>query len=286
LYNTINWYSQRFPFPKRGWKYFQSLLRLFRIATKVYKKKIFNGLFLYVNATDHIQKSVFWYGYYEKNVSLLWQSLIKEDSIVVDIGANIGYFSLLAAAKARSGRVISFEPVSLFRKQMAKNLDLNSVHNFELLPYCVSNKNELREVFIAGDDNLGMSGLHPPENFSGNKETVECIVIDDWRKNRSLPPVNFLKIDIEGAEKKALEGMTQLLRNDQPVIFIEIIDSLLSKFSSSATEIYSLLEQHHYKAYEIITPTLLQRIHDHKEGYDIVCLPAPYTLPKGINVRP
>jgi hypothetical protein len=139
------------------------------------------------------------------------------------------------------------------------------------LPYCVSNKNELREVFIAGDDNLGMSGLHPPENFSGNKETVECIVIDDWRKNRSLPPVNFLKIDIEGAEKKALEGMTQLLRNDQPVIFIEI---------------YSLLEQHHYKAYEIITPTLLQRIHDHKEGYDIVCLPAPYTLPKGINVRP
>lgn len=283
MYESINWYTQRFPFPQRGWKYAQSLLYHFGLGKKTYRKKLFNGLLMNVNATDHIQKSIFWYGAYEKNVSLFWQRLVQEDSVVLDIGANIGYFSLLAAAKAKKGKVFSMEPVSAFRKCLKENLALNALTNVTVLPYCVSDESGWTEIFLAESDNLGMSGLTPSENFSGKKERVECIVVDDWRRQNAIPKIQLLKIDIEGAEKKALAGMAGLLQTDQPIVLIEIIESLLQNFESSAADVYALLQRHQYTPYEILSPVLLKKISAPKDGYDIVFLPHKQTLPAGIN---
>src|SRR5947209_9606735 len=97
LYKFINWYTQHFKFPHRGFKYFYSILRLAHLDQKVFIKKLPGGQFMYVNVRDHIQKNIFWYGYYQKEFDLTWISFIKPNSIILDIGANIGYYSVLAS---------------------------------------------------------------------------------------------------------------------------------------------------------------------------------------------
>jgi FkbM family methyltransferase len=284
LFNIINWYTQRYPFPKKGWKYFKLILHIFHLSNKIYKKKICNGRLLYVNVIDHIQKNIFWYGYYEKNTSLFFQMLIKENSIILDIGANIGYFSVIAADKAMHGQVYSFEPVSLIRKQLLQNISLNRITNIHVLPFCVNNENGISDFFLAAEDNIGMSGLQIPENYSGKKLKALSIVLDDWISISELKAVDFVKIDIEGAEKKALEGMSTILQQHRPIIFIEIVATLLIKFDNSIQEIYNIFSKYGYQPYEIIKQNELKPIYEFREGYDIVFVPIEHKLPEEINI--
>lgn len=285
LYKLLNWYTQHLLFPKRGWKFVHPLLRFFNLSSKVYKKKLFNGLHMYVNATDHIQKNIFWYGRYEEEASFLWQRIVQNDSVVLDIGANIGYFSLLAAAKAIEGKVISFEPVSAFRNDFKKNIALNNFKNIEVLSFAVSDKNEETDIYLSADDNLGMTSLTPPENFSGKKERISTIVLDEWTKTKNLSKIDIVKIDVEGAEEKVLTGMTDILQNQRPAIFIEIINTQLSRFDSSAEELWRLLQQCGYQGYEITKRCTLKQLTDCKEGYNLVFLPTGYALPQDVTIE-
>jgi FkbM family methyltransferase len=284
LYNIINWYTQRFRFPKKGWRYFKSLLRFFHLSGKTYKKKIFNGLSIYVNTIDHIQKDIFWYGYYEKNTILTWQTFVKEEATVLDIGANIGYYSLVAAKKATKGQVYSFEPVGFIRKQMQENISLNHLSNITVVPYCVSNETKVYDFFIAAENNIGMSGLQIPENFSGKKESVASVILDEWIKAAKINAVDLIKIDIEGAEKNALEGMESILQFHRPVFFIEIVAALLDKFNASVKDVYNIFSKNKYQAYETVKPNVLKPIQDFNEGYDIIFIPEGYKLPQTIKI--
>lgn len=285
MYKLLNWYTQRFSFPKKGWKYVQPLLHFLNLSNKVYRKKIFNGLYMRVNARDHIQKNIFWYGHYEEQVSHVWQNLIHDESIVLDVGANVGYFTLLAAAKARAGNIFSFEPISAFRDLLRQNIALNHFTNIDVLTFCVSDKHGWAKMYIANEANIGMTALLPPENFSGRKETVETIALDDWTKEKNLARVDFVKIDVEGAEKKVLDGMKNILQKHQPVLFVEIISAQLCKFGSSADEIYSTLFNYNYVAYEVTGRRSLKRMTICKEGYDILFLPTGYHLPGTIKTE-
>lgn len=250
-----------------------------QLNKKTYKKKLFNGLFMQVDAKDHIQKSIFWYGAYEKDVSRVWQQLVNRDSVILDIGANIGYFSLLAAAKAKDGKVFSFEPVSFFRDCLQQNMALNAIENYEALSFAISNKNEPTNFYLADGANLGMSGMRPPENFSGRQEQIQTIVLDEWVENKALTAIDFIKLDIEGAEKKALDGMNKTLSRFRPVLLIEIIHSQLEQFGNSVKEIYDTLTSHDYIAYEIVDQKTIKQLFKRKEGYDVLFLPKGYQLP-------
>ena len=83
FYTIINFYTQRFSFPHRGWKYLRSILQLLHIENNLYRKKIEKDVYIYVNAADHVQQHLFWYGYYEKDAVTLWQKLIKIDSTAI-----------------------------------------------------------------------------------------------------------------------------------------------------------------------------------------------------------
>ena len=284
MHKFLNWYVRHLPFPHRGWKYVQPILRKLNLAEQPYQKKLFNGLRLNVNATDHIQKNIFWYGYYEKEVSIVWQDLIRRDSVVLDVGANIGYFSVLAAAKAVNGSVFSFEPVSLFRKQLSDNIALNNLSNVEVLPFAVGNRNEKATIYLADADNFGMTAMVLPENFSGKTETVEKISLDKWAEQNPLPKLDLIKIDTEGAEMEVLSGMQSLLQRQQPAVLIEVINEQLDKFESSAVDLYNYLDNNRYRAFEIVTGKRLRLIKDYKEGYDILFLPENYQLPQSLKI--
>lgn len=285
LHKIINDYTKRFGFPHRGLKYFLRFLRWFHLENEKYQKKIHKGLLINVSPRDHIQQQLFWYGHYEREAFLLAEKLIREDAIVLDIGANIGYFSLIAARKASKGKVIAFEPIGSLQEEISQNILLNKLGNIQVEPYAIGNKTATTTFFIADESNIGMSGLAPQENFSGITEQVLQIRLDEWLDRHPLPAISFIKIDTEGAELDVLNGMKDLLQKNKPVILIEVMAHLLSLFGNSPEDLYSFLDQFQYSAYLIPAENVLRRADRAQEDYSILFLPPQFQIPAGISIE-
>jgi FkbM family methyltransferase len=285
IFRLVNWYVKKFQLPHRGLKYFIRLLKLTGDYNKTYVKRIHNGFVIRVNPTDHIQRQVFWYGYYEKKCILTWESFIEPGNTVFDIGANIGYYSLIASLKAQHGSIYAFEPYQNHYNELLLNSSLNQLNNIKALNVAVSNSKQKLQLFVSAEDNTGMTGLAQPENFSGHTEVVNAISLDEWIKEGQLKKPDIIKMDIEGGEWIALQGMQMILRDVKPVVFIEIASSLLSKFGKQASDIYNFMNEFGYQAYEVVEQNKLKLITDFRDGDLIIFIPAGYKIPAAIEIE-
>ena len=205
----INWYSKRFPFPRKGLKYFLRLLKISGNANRSFTRKLPNGLYIVVSPFEHIQQQLFWYGWYEKEYVRTWEALVQKGSTVIDIGANIGYYSLVAAKKG--AKVLAFEPAPEHFSQLKKNIALNNLEQVHCFQKVVSDSNGLVPLYYSHSYNTGMTGLSQPEEFSGKKEMVPSVILDEVLQELGITQAGFIKIDIEGAELLALKGMGRIL---------------------------------------------------------------------------
>jgi FkbM family methyltransferase len=141
----------------------------------------------------------------------------ERGNVVLDIGAHIGWYSIQAArAVGDSGRVVALEPDESNRKQLERNLALNQIANHTIVP-------------LAAWSVTGLVHWSPSEVSVWNKidavrgsETIEAISLDDLVTRLSLPRVDWIKMDIEGAETEALAGAEVTLRRFHPTLFIEV----------------------------------------------------------------
>lgn len=155
-------------------------------------------------------------GIFEPHVTRLFKEIVKPGMTVVDVGANVGYYSLLAGRLVgEQGTVWAFEPaphvVELLRGSIAANGFESRVHP---LPQAVSNRQESAQLCVNVAEPF-LSSLYPEMPAPGTAATgetveVECTTLDIWAAQRQWPPVDLVKIDIEGGEKPALEGMVQM----------------------------------------------------------------------------
>ena len=169
-------------------------------------------------------------GSYEPHVTKEIQKHLKPGDIFVDIGANLGYFTLLASGLVGpSGKVISFEPATKTYNFCKKNVELNKLTNVEL--YNNGLWNEKMTLIISDSNQLG--GNH----ISDKGDSIECITLDSL----DLTP-DMIKMDIEGAEPYALQGMVRTLKRCHPVIVLEINRHCLRTYFKKDTEdIWQLL---------------------------------------------
>ena len=204
-----------------------------------------------VNPSEHIQQQLFWYGYYEKEIGDLIKKILKPDDVFLDIGANIGYFSLLAAIYLPTANIISFEPVKLVFKQFEENISFNNISNITPINAAVGEKDDMKEIYVSAEDNLGMSSFQKPENYSGNNEKVKVIAIDSWFRSSGLSKIDLIKIDIEGSELFALKGMNETLLEFKPLIIIEINPDTLRLFNQNSLDIFGHLKQLGFSGFRI-----------------------------------
>ena len=261
FYGLVNAYTRQFSFPARGLKYFLRLAKWLNIADKIYKKKLPEGFYMNLNPAEHIQQQLFWYGCYEKELGDLIKKVLKPGDVFLDIGANIGYFSLLAATNQTSSTVVAFEPVKDIFEDLKENVRINEIKNLVAVNAALGEKNEEKEIFISAKDNLGMSSFKQPGNFSGRKEKVKVLCVDDWFKSFALPKIDMVKIDTEGSELSVLKGMKQVLEQYRPLIILEVNPETLGMFSLSSNDILNYLKQLNFEAFLILEDgTLLKAV--------------------------
>jgi len=158
----------------------------------------------------------YWMGTYELEKQQVLRQTIKKGDIFFDIGANVGFYSLIAAELTGvSGMVFAFEPLPENFYYLKKHIALNAYKN--IFPF---------EVAIA--DNAGLSafgrtGSRSEGCITENGELkVETIKLDDWFNDGRLPLPDILKIDVEGAEDMVLKGAVNILRQRHPLIFLSM----------------------------------------------------------------
>ena len=262
FYKLLNVYTRNFSFPHRGLKYFLKAAYSLGIANRTYKKRLQDSFYMLLNPTEHIQQQLFWYGYYEKESGDLLKKIIKPGDMFLDLGANIGYFSLLVANNSPSVKVISFEPVAGLFQNMNDNISLNNIKNISTINAAVGEISEEKELFVSAPDNLGMSSFHQPENFSGKTERVKVVTMDDWFETSGLPKIDIIKLDIEGSELGALKGMKEVLQEQKPVLIVEINTETLSMFNLKPSDIYDHLKQLHFEGFLILENAKLQHLNN------------------------
>lgn len=249
FYQLLKSYMKRFPFPHRGLKYFLRLMRGFNLDKKQYLKKTIDGFFIYTNPNEHIQQQLFWYGYYEPELVEVIKKLVKPGDVFIDGGANIGYFSLLAAKYGAT--VFAFEPVSEVFEQLKINLHINNEDKITPIQKAFGDIVGEKEIYISGSDNRGMSSFERPENFSGASEIVDIIRLDDWVTEFQINKINIIKLDIEGSELVALKGMETSLKEFKPLVITEVNLGTLSQFGIKPADIVNFMRKLNFEFFKI-----------------------------------
>lgn len=155
-----------------------------------------------------------WLGSYEMALQTQFAQDVKPGQVVYDIGANVGFYSLLAARLVGpSGRVFSFEPLPSTVAYLKKHIELNRLTNVEVTEAAVGSAMGTAML------ELGPSSATTRVSTEGSV-SVQVVSIDAWRTARQGPGPQVVKIDVEGAEIQVLEGAKQTLQTFRPVIFL------------------------------------------------------------------
>jgi FkbM family methyltransferase len=189
------------------------------------KTKTHFGPHIWVCLEDQgVSRSILHTGRWEPHVEKLLHEYTYRDITFLDVGANVGYFSLSVASKLRalgSGRVIAVEANPLVTPYLMASVVESGLDDIiDVLPYAVSEENGLVEMLAEFGDNLGGSTIRKVSRQDVSKNVVPCVKLDDVLDD--APHIDIMKMDIEGAELLALHGMKALLIRHKPDIIMEV----------------------------------------------------------------
>lgn len=195
-----------------------------------------------LNPSDFVQSSFYWTGEFEPWDWFHLSRLITPESIVFDVGANFGFYTVLIARKlTKGGRVLSFEPCAQTLSRLRTNIRLNSLEPVTtVVPVALSNQR----------------GYGYLENVSGNSgatalaatgERIALNTLDDVCTEHSLKRVDIIKIDVEGHEMAVLEGAARTIASCRPMMLVEGNDVALRRSGASAEELAAKLRSWGYR---------------------------------------
>jgi FkbM family methyltransferase len=155
-----------------------------------------------------------WLGTYERECQRVFREFVRDGDVVYDVGANAGFFTLLGARRAGpSGAVYAFEPLPRNLQYLRRHVDLNDARQVRILEIALSSSPGV-ERFASGA-NASMGGLAAEGDLEVRTDTVDRLVAAG-----EIRPPHFIKMDVEGAEERVLDGAASVLERSRPVILL------------------------------------------------------------------
>jgi len=201
---------------------------------------------------DVLGKAVLKGSFDKAECDFLWRFL-QPRMTVLDVGAHHGYYALLASRRVgNSGRVFAFEPSPRERRKLGWHLRWNHCSNVEIIDGAMGARAGQAELFVAAGRETGCNSLRPPAvRGTPKKVSVPVDTLDDFLSRRGVEHVDFLKLDVEGAELSVLGGAENLFsRAPRPVVLVEVCDLRTAAWGYPAPEILKQLSDRGYRWFE------------------------------------
>ena len=197
------------------------------------------------NSEDEVVHPLHWRGFqgYEPETTSLFYRLSAGSRCVLDVGAHVGYYALLAATANAQARVFAFEPVPQIQDRLRANVKLNGFNHVHCEPLAASDKDGSVEFYVppglSPTSASALKGFRPAEYSL----KVSATRLDTFVKSRQLSKIDLVKMDTEGTEHLVLEGMREILAEQAPLIISEALHG------RNEAEQQSILEDHGYRWY-------------------------------------
>lgn len=203
-------------------------------------ESIFGDSFL-VDRRSWLEWYIWFFGFYESHVTSVLQREIKPGAICIDVGANIGVHAIrMAKLVGPSGHVVAIEADPSLAERLERNLELNAIANARIVTAAAAeHSGDSFMLFRPSSDhpNRGMASLVDKGYPGGDSIRVESMAIDEL----SLPRVDLIKIDVEGAEEGVLRGATRTISKHRPVLIVEATTN-----AGARAELMACLDEYSY----------------------------------------
>lgn len=242
------WYFDSFPV-QRGKGLVNRLLGKFLVVT------VFDEIRLrLINPLEYLQHSLLLSDEgFEPEVSRVISRLLSPGMVVVDVGANLGLYTLLASMRVGpAGQVHSFEPAPVQFHHLSLNLRLNRVSNVVANNMALADHRGTRTLYLSTGWNQGTHSLGRAAE-SVSPCTVSCATLDDYADERGLHRIDLMKADVEGAELLVLSGARKTIDRLRPgLVLLEADEGYCRALGYSTRDVKAFLELFGYRLYRLL----------------------------------
>ncbi|MFC9430077.1 FkbM family methyltransferase [Streptomyces sp. NPDC056987] len=207
-----------------------------------------------VDTQDFIQRYLYIFGIWEPHITRWLQSRLKPGDAFVDVGANIGYYSVLASGLVGStGRVVAIEASPTFHERVVRHVRLNECRNVRAVNSAVSDSRRAVTFVLASSANMGANSIVPYDGPAESSFETEAVPLTELLEPDDISRARVIKIDVEGAEGAVVRGMAPLLDRLRPdvEIAVEVAPGRMAQLGDSAEELLTTMRDHGFHTYRI-----------------------------------
>jgi len=203
-----------------------------------------------LDISDLIQETILLEDHWDPLLTQLLRDELRPGNVFIDIGANVGYFTLLGAKYVGlDGKVLAIEPNPTVAVLLRQNLARSQLSNVMVEEVACSDSDSAPRLvlYIPSDHNIAKASLSERNAGPGTRVEVESTTVDQLVVKHSLPRVDLIKIDVEGAELGVFRGMKETLARFRPSVVTELDPELLAACASTVEDVRDFMETFGYR---------------------------------------
>lgn len=207
-----------------------------------------------VDTQDLIQRYLYLFGVWEPHMTAWLQRRLRPGDGFVDVGANIGYYSVLASRLVgETGRVTAIEASPTFHERLLQQVRLNGCGNVRAVNAALSDSRKTLTFVLASSRNMGANSIVPYDGPAESTFEIEARPMGAVLTEEEITNARVIKIDVEGAEGSVVRGMAPLLGRLRPdaEITVEVTPDRMRQLGDSLEELMETLRSHGFHTYRL-----------------------------------
>ncbi len=209
-----------------------------------------------LDTQDLIQRYLYLFGVWEPDMTHWLERRLCPGDVFVDVGANIGVFSVLGSRLVGdTGRVIAIEASPTFHRRVLQHAELNGCKNIRAVNAAVSDERKMLRFILASSNNMGANSIVPYDGPAESTFDIEAVPLAEVLQPDEVARARVIKIDVEGAEGGVIRGLAPLLDELRPdvEIAVEITPDRMEQLGDSAEELLEIMRKHGFHTYWLPT---------------------------------
>jgi FkbM family methyltransferase len=219
-----------------------------------FRQSCIDGMRVLVRADEDVGRDIYFLREFEPQESAFVFENVRESDVCLDIGANIGFYTLGFGKRASRGAVHAFEPAPLNYHVLAVNVLANNLSNVVMNNCAVGDTNG-EVTFCIAEDGAFSSFLDTGRKAITRTAMTRVVSLDSYCSECNLTHLDILKVDVEGAEPAVLRGAAGLLADPERrprLVMLELFDPMLRQFGSTIGEVEALMRTYGYEPFVFI----------------------------------